>query len=146
MFLGQYEHTIDEKGRITIPSEYREELGESVHLTLGLDGNLQAFPSDLFNQIYLKVGGINYLDINSRKLRRLLFSNAKGLEFDGAGRILIPAFLRKLAELKDIAIIAGNGDYFELWSPEKWQEQERSLNDIEANEQRFSTFDLFTLP
>lgn len=146
MFLGQFEHTIDEKGRITIPSEYREELGSSVYLTQGFDGNIQAYPSDLFKQLLVLVKNTNFLDGNSRKLRRLLFANAKGLDFDSAGRILIPAFLRKQAGLNDVAIIAGSGEYFELWSPEQWHEQEVTLNDIEANEQRFSALDLSTLP
>lgn len=146
MFLGQFEHTIDEKGRITIPSEYREELGSSVYLTQGFDGNIQAYPSDLFKQLLVLVKNTNFLDGNSRKLRRLLFANAKGLDFDSAGRILIPAFLRKQAGLNDVAIIAGSGEYFELWSPEQWHEQEVTLNDIEANEQRFSALDLSRLP
>ena len=146
MFLGQFEHTIDEKGRITIPSEYREEFGSSVYLTQGFDCNIQAYPSDLFKQLLVLVKNTNFLDGNSRKLRRLLFANAKGLDFDSAGRILIPAFLRKQAGLNDVAIIAGSGEYFELWSPEQWHEQEVTLNDIEANEQRFSALDLSTLP
>ena len=146
MFLGQFEHTIDEKGRITIPSEYREALGDLVYLTRGLDGNLLAFPSELFERLSTRVEAITLLDMNSRILRRLLFSNAKGLKFDNAGRILIPAFLRKAANLNDIAVLAGNSEYFELWSPENWQAQEITLSDIKANEQRFSALDLSTLP
>ncbi len=146
MFLGQFEHTIDEKGRITIPSEYREELGSSVYLTQGFDGNIQAYPSEMFKQLLDLVKNTNFLDGNSRRLRRLLFANAKRLDFDSAGRILIPSFLRKQAGLNNVAIIAGSGAYFELWSPEQWHKQEEALNDIEANEQRFSALDLSKLP
>ncbi len=146
MFLGQYEHTIDEKGRITIPSEYRDVLGDLVYLTRGFDGNLVAFPSELFNMLSTRIETINFLDMNSRILRRLIFSNAKGLKFDNAGRILIPAFLRNAANLNDIAIIAGNSEYFEIWSPENWQSQELTYSDIQANEKRFSALDLSTLP
>ena len=145
MFLGRYEHTIDEKGRVTIPAKFREELGGSVYITQGFDGNLQAFPSALFEQMSHQVRSISYLDPNSRMLRRLLFSNAEKIKFDNAGRILLPSFLRETANLKEIAIVVGNGEYFELWSPEKWHEQQTSLNDIEANEQRFSALDLKTL-
>ncbi len=145
MFLGRYEHTIDEKGRVTIPAKFREELGASVYITQGFDGNLQAFPSALFEQMSHQVRSISYLDPNSRMLRRLLFSNAEKIKFDNAGRILLPSFLRETANLKEIAIVVGNGEYFELWSPEKWHEQQTSLNDIEANEQRFSALDLKTL-
>ena len=145
MFLSRYEHTIDEKGRITIPSGFREELGESVYLTQGFDGNLQAFPITLFEKLADRVRSISLLDPNSRMLRRLIFSNAKQIKFDNAGRILIPAFLRETANLEETALIVGVGEYFELWSPDKWQAQQVSLNDIDANEQRFSALDLTTL-
>jgi MraZ protein len=145
MFLGQYEHTIDEKGRITIPSKFREGLGNSIYVTQGFDGNLQAFPPDLFDLMSSQVRSISYLDANSRRLRRILFSNAERTKFDSAGRILLPAFLRDTANLKEVAIVVGSGEYFEIWSPENWHAQQVSLNDIEANEQRFSALDLKTL-
>jgi len=145
MFLGRYEHTIDDKGRITIPAKFREGLGKFVYITQGFDGNLQAFPTDLFEAMSNRVRAVGYLDPNSRILRRILFSNAEMTRFDSAGRILLPAFLRETADLKDVAILVGNGEYFEIWSPENWQEQQISLNDIEANEQRFSALDLKTL-
>jgi MraZ protein len=146
MFLGRYEHTIDDKGRITIPSKFREDLGNSIYVTQGFDGNLQAFPPDLFETMSSQVRSLSYLDANSRRLRRILFSNAERIKFDQVGRILLPAFLRETANLKEIAIVVGSGEYFELWSPENWQAQQTSLNDIEANEQRFSALDLSTLP
>ena len=145
MFLGRYEHTIDEKGRITIPAKFRDGLEDSIFVTQGFDGNLQAFPPDLFELMSSQVRSISYLDVNSRRLRRILFSNAEQTRFDSAGRILLPAFLRETANLKDIAIVVGSGEYFELWSPENWQAQQTSLNDVEANEQRFSALDLKTL-
>jgi len=145
MFLGRYLHTIDEKGRITIPAKFREALGDTVYITQGFDGNLQAFPPDLFEQLSNQVRSISYLDANSRRLRRILFSNAEQTRFDSAGRILLPSFLRETANLTETAIVVGSGEYFELWSPESWQSQQTSLNDIEANEQRFSALDLPTL-
>ncbi|NLN69230.1 MAG: division/cell wall cluster transcriptional repressor MraZ [Chloroflexi bacterium] len=145
MFLGRYEHTIDEKGRITIPSEYREVLGDSVYVTQGFDGNLQAFPTPLFEKLSDQVRSISFLSSNSRLLRRLLFSNAKQITFDNSGRILLPAFLRETANLETIALLVGMGEYFEFWTPERWQSQQVSLNDVEANEQRFSALDLTTL-
>lgn len=145
MFTGRYEHTIDEKSRVTIPSDFREELGDSVYLTQGFDGNLQAFSVAVFEKFADRVRAISLLDPNSRILRRLIFSNAKLLKFDNAGRILIPGFLRETANLDETALIVGMGEYFELWTPDKWQAQQISLNDIDANEQRFSALDLTTL-
>jgi MraZ protein len=146
MFLGRYEHNIDEKGRITIPAKFREVLGETVAVTLGFDGNLQAYPPDMFDLLAERIRGLSLMDPNSRKLRRIFFSNAEKIDFDKAGRILLPAFLRASANLSDMAVLVGSGEYFELWSPENWQIQQTSLSDVEANEQRFSSLDLTTLP
>jgi MraZ protein len=146
MFLGRYEHNIDEKGRITIPSKFREALGETVAVTQGFDGNLQAYPPELFDLLAERIRGLSLMDPNTRKLRRIFFSNAEKIDFDKAGRILLPAFLRASANLSDTAILVGSGEYFELWSPDNWQVQQTSLNDVEANEQRFSSLDLTTLP
>jgi MraZ protein len=145
MFLGRYEHTIDEKGRITIPAKFREDLGDCVYITQGFDGNLQALPSDLYEAISRKVRAANYLDSNSRVLRRILFANAEMAKFDSAGRILLPAYLRKIADLTETAILVGSGEYFEIWSPDNWQTQQTSLNDVKANEDRFSALDFNTL-
>jgi len=145
MFLGRYEHTIDEKGRITIPSEYREELGDAVYVTQGFDGNLQAFSTQRFENLAEQVRSISFLASNSRLLRRLIFSNAKLIKFDNAGRILLPGFLRETANLEESVLVVGMGEYFELWEPEKWQAQQVTLNDIDANEQRFSALDITTL-
>ena len=146
MFMGHYEHTIDEKGRITVPSKFRDELGGSVVISMGFDGNLFAFPHDLFILLSNKVRGTSLTDSNSRILRRLLFSASEELEFDKAGRILLPAYLRGTANLTDNAVLVGNGEYFELWSPENWQVQLAVLNDVDANKQRLDALDLFTLP
>jgi MraZ protein len=88
---------------------------------------------------------MSFLDANSRRLRRIIFANAERVTFDSAGRILLPTFLRETANLTETAIVVGGGDYFELWSPEIWQAQQTTLNDIEANEQRFGALDLNTL-
>jgi MraZ protein len=146
MFLGNYEHTIDEKGRITIPVKYREELGDVAVVTKGYDGNLQVIPQEVFDLMVERVRSLNVLDPSTRRLRRILFANAERIEFDKAGRILLPAFLRDTANLKDAAVLVGNLDVVEIWSPENWLTQQTSLSDIEANEQRLSTLDLTTLP
>lgn len=146
MFMGHYEHTIDEKGRITIPSKFRDELGDSVVVTMGFDGNLLAFPKDLFVLLANRVRGMSLTASSGRFLRRLLFSESEELEFDKAGRILLPAHLRGTANLTDTAVLVGTGEYFELWSPETWLPQENMLSDVEANKQRLETLDLSTLP
>lgn len=146
MFFGHYEHSIDEKGRITIPAKYREELDESFFVTLGYDGNLLGYPAEKFFQAGERIRKLSSFDSDARKLRRIHFANAEQVDFDKAGRVLLSSFLRDTANLTDKAVLVGSGDYFELWSPENWLAQKTDLSDIEANAKRFSALDYTTLP
>jgi MraZ protein len=142
MFLGQYEHTIDEKGRLTVPSRFRELLQDGAYITQGFDQNLVVLTAATFDHISSRVNRMSITDPTARQLKRLIFSHADRLEVDRAGRILIPQFLRASAQLDGAAIMVGVGDYFEIWSPERWQEQNTLLQDGEANAQRFAALDL----
>jgi MraZ protein len=142
MFLGQYDHTIDEKGRMTIPSRFREMLAEGAYITQGFDQNLFVLPKADFEKLYARINQMNLADPAARQLRRLVFANAEWVEFDKAGRILIPQFLRQAALLVGSAMVVGAGYYFEIWSPETWQKQNGDLMNSEANAQRFAPLDL----
>ena len=143
MFLGQYQHTIDSKGRLTIPARYRELLvAEGAYITRGFDQNLLVLTVPAFDQIYQRVNHMNMTDPMTRLLRRLIFSGADLVSVDKAGRILIPQFLRESVGLDSEAVIVGVGDYFEIWSPESWSNQMDTLDDPEANAQRFVALDL----
>ncbi len=142
MFLGQYEHNIDEKGRLTIPARFRGPLEQGAFITQGFDQNLLILTANTFQQIYERVNAMSLTDPATRLLRRLIFSNADKVEVDRAGRVLIPQFLRQAADLDDNAIVVGVGDYFEIWSPSHWVEQNEKLQDKEANAQRFAALDL----
>jgi MraZ protein len=85
---------------------------------------------------------MNLADPNARLLRRLIFANAYPVEVDKVGRVLVPQNLRQFAGLNGEAIVAGQGDYFEVWTPAAWEEQMKRIQDTEANNQRFSTLDL----
>lgn len=147
MFLGQYEHSIDEKGRLTIPSRYREELTDNnLILTTGFDNSLMALTPELFSIVSNQMRSKPITNPTSRQFRRLFFSNAQELEIDKTGRILLPVFLRESANLSENAVLVGNGEYFELWSPERWAVQQDDLKDSETNDRRFSALDLTTLP
>jgi len=142
MFLGQYEHNIDEKGRLTIPARFRELLEKGAYITQGLDQNLLVLPTEMFEQMYRKVSEQSFTDPKARMLRRLFFSNADRVEVDKAGRMLIPQFLRQSNQLDGAAVIVGAGEYFEIWSGTQWQEQQKELLDTDANQERFSKLDL----
>ena len=143
MFLGHYDHGIDEKGRLTIPARFRELLlAEGAYITLGFDGNLIVLTKAHFERLSEGVKNMTMTNPAARSLSRLIFSNADLLEIDKLGRILIPQFLRQSAGLGTNAIIAGVGDYFEIWSQAAWAKQADMLHDPEVTAQRFAALDL----
>ncbi len=142
MFLGRYEHNIDDKGRLTIPARFREPLEEGAYLTQGFDKNLIVLTPAAFEAWATRVNSLNMTDPTTRLLRRLIFSSANFVEVDKAGRILIPQYLRQAADLNDNAIVVGAGEFFEIWSPAQWQPQGDMLNDADTNAQRFAALDL----
>lgn len=142
MFLGQYQHSLDNKGRLTIPARYRELLSEGAYITQGFDRNLMVMTASAFHAISVRVNQESVTDPAARSLRRLFFSRGERVEVDRAGRILIPQFLRDAAGLEGEAVIVGSGDYFEIWSPAIWNEQSAQLEDADANAQRFIDFNI----
>ncbi len=141
MFLGQYEHNIDEKGRMTIPSGYRELLDGSAFVTRGFEQNLLVLPPDKFNQLAESISDASMTGSEGRDFRRWIFSSASRVEVDKAGRILIPQFLRTFAGLDSGAIVVGNGTYFEIWSAELWRQHEEE-NDPDKQSDRFSAINV----
>jgi MraZ protein len=121
VFLGEFEHSIDDKGRVAIPARFREELGEGMVLTRGFDQCLQAFPRQVWQQLAQKVSSLSLGSPEARNLRRILFSNAAEVEVDRQGRILVPQNLREYASLAEQVVITGMDTYFELWSADRWR-------------------------
>lgn len=121
MFLGEFEHSIDDKGRVAIPARFREELGEGMVLTRGFDHCLQAFPRSVWQQLAQKVSSLSLGSPDARNLRRILFSNAAEVEVDRQGRILVPQNLREYAGLAEQVVITGMDTFFELWSADRWR-------------------------
>ena len=143
MFLGQYQHNLDEKGRLMIPARYRDLLAAGAFITQGFDRCLMVMTDAYFQDVYARINSMNMADPTARMLRRLILSNAYPVEVDKVGRILVPANLRDfLATNSGELIVAGQGEYFEVWTPADWHAQMENLQDVEANEQRFSTLDL----
>jgi MraZ protein len=142
MFLGQYRHNLDSKDRLTIPARYRELLGDWVTLVQGFDRNLAAYTDQGFEEITQRVQGQNVADPVARLLRRMVLGTAIRVEVDKAGRIVIPEYQRQIAGLSNELVLVGQGDYFEIWSPEEWSKQEAALMDAEANAQRFKVLNL----
>jgi len=143
MFLGRFYHNLDEKGRLTIPARYRDLLlPDGAYVMQGFDPNIMVLPSAVFEAFSDNINQMSITDPTKRLLRRLVFSTADRVEFDRAGRILIPQFLRQAAGLDTTVVVVGAGLYFEIWSPESWVDQDEQLQDAQANAQRFSSLEL----
>ena len=143
MFLGQYRHNLDAKGRLTIPARYRDILAaDGAYVLQGFDRNLMILPVPIYEAVSRRARQMNLTDPSARLLKRLIFSTAGRVEVDRAGRILLPQFLREHAGLDGDVVIVGAGDYFEIWSPALWSDQAEQLQDVEANAQRFLSLEL----
>lgn len=142
MFLGQFQHNLDDKGRLMIPARFRELLAAGAFITQGFDRCLMVMTDTYFRQVYERISAMNLADPMARLLRRLILSNAYPVEIDKIGRILLPQNLRQSILLESEAVLAGQGDYFEVWNPAEWNAQMAQLQDIETNNQRFATLDL----
>lgn len=121
MFMGEYHHSIDEKGRIVLPSKIREELGEQFIITRGLDNCLSIYRMDDFKTILNEYKELpNTKD--ARNYMRFFLSAATNISFDKQGRINIPTTLVSFASLKKECVIIGVNDRLEIWSKENWEQ------------------------
>ena len=142
MFLGQFQHNLDDKGRLMIPARYRDLLAAGAFITQGFDRCLMVMTDAYFQDVYARINSMNMADPAARMLRRLILSNAYSVDVDSVGRILVPQNLREFLGINSgELVVAGQGEYFEVWTPEEWQAQMEKLQDVEANEQRFATLD-----
>ena len=121
MFLGEFTHSIDKKGRVTIPSKFRGELAAGLVVTRGFDENLMVFTLQEWQVLAEKIADRPLSDDSVRAFRRRVFSGAVDLEPDRQGRIVLPQYLREFAGIEDEVVIAGMFNYVELWNTEAWQ-------------------------
>jgi len=133
MFVGQYQHNLDPKGRLAIPAKFRAELKKAV-VTKGLDNCLFLYPKKEWDKMAEKLASLPINKANTRAFSRLMLAGAMEVEFDKQGRIVLPDYLREFAGLKKNAIIAGLYSRLEIWDEEKWntykQETEKNSTDI----------------
>jgi MraZ protein len=120
MFLGDYQHTLDAKGRVSLPAKFRGELTGKLVIAKGFDKCLFVYSNDEYLKFVAKLLGGDDMDPRVRKMRRVFTAGAVDVELDSAGRISLPASLREYAGLtKDVAV-TGNGNRIELWDAEVW--------------------------
>jgi len=124
MFLGEYEHKIDAKGRVAIPPKFRGEFWEGIVLARGLERCILAYPPSVWKEIAERFDTMPIARSKSRRISRVIFATAFSLELDEQGRLVMPPPLRQHAEIKETVIIAGINNYLEIWSKELWEEEQ----------------------
>jgi len=137
MFLGEFEHTLDDRGRITLPAKFRAELAQGVVITRGLDRCLFLFPMDQWVPLAERISALPLGKPSARALRRLLFSGASDVVPDRQGRILIPAYLREYANINGQVVITGLNTYIEVWSAEVWHQAEAQAEESVVNAEQW---------
>lgn len=134
MFLGEYLHTIDNKGRLAIPAKFRSLLLAGAVITRGLDNCLFLYPKTEWNQLANRLSKLPISKANTRAFARLMLAGAWELEFDKQGRVFIPNYLREFGGLKKKVVVAGLFNRLEIWDEIKWkqykEDTEKSAKDI----------------
>lgn len=125
---GEYRHAMDEKGRLFIPSAFRNRLGCSFILTKGLDRALAVYPSDEWDSFVEKIQSLPTKD--ARKLKLFFVAPSKDMEPDGQGRILVPTALREYAGLSKNLVTVGMVDHIEIWDEDNWNAQNLTSDEI----------------
>lgn len=121
MFFGEFEHSLDAKGRLIIPAKFRELLGASFVITRGMDGCIFGYPAERWAALQAQLDDLPLTKKDARAFVRFFYSAAAECELDKQGRVMIPASLRKYAKLDKQCVIAGVSDRFEIWDAAKWQ-------------------------
>lgn len=137
MFMGEYQHSVDAKGRLIIPAKFREHLSESFVLTRGLDNCLFGYPMEEWRKLEEKLKSLPVTKKDARAFTRFFFSGAVEVEIDKQGRINIPSSLLSHAKVEKECVVLGVSNRLEIWAKEAWQnyfdESEQSFNDLAEN-------------
>ncbi len=137
MFMGEYHHTIDEKGRIIIPSKFREDLGEKFIITRGIENCLFVYSLSSWEKITNKLETLPFTKKDARQFVRFFLSGATTAEFDKQGRVNVTSPLVSYANLQKDCVVIGTGDRLEIWSEENWnaffESASSNMSDIAEN-------------
>ncbi|MFJ7667891.1 division/cell wall cluster transcriptional repressor MraZ [Lysinibacillus sp. NPDC097195] len=137
MFMGEYQHSVDAKGRLIVPAKFREALGETFVVTRGLDNCLFGYPMDEWRKLEEKLKDLPMTKKDTRAFARFFFSGATEVEIDKQGRINIPSTLVQHAHLIKECVVLGVSNRIEIWAKDAWEsyfaESEQSFNEIAEN-------------
>ena len=141
MFMSEYTHSIDTKGRVIVPAKFRESLGNEFVITQGLDGCLFVFPNEEWNAFEEKLKSLPMSNKDARKFVRFFLAGAATVELDKQGRILIPTVLREFAGLEKDVVVVGVGNRVEIWDKSRWDEA-TTFSDMDEIAEHMSEFGL----
>jgi MraZ protein len=134
MFYGEYEHTIDEKNRLTLPAKFRNALAGGIVLARGIEHNIDVHPSDGWHANVARIAELDALTREAREMKRYVFAGAAVTELDRQGRVLVPPHLAEHAGLGKDVVVAGVHDHIEIWDRGRWaahlREIEGSAGDV----------------
>ena len=141
MFMGEYNHTIDTKGRLIIPAKFREQLGDEFVVTKGLDGCLFVYDNEEWHAFEETLKTLPITSKDARQFARFFLAGAAVVEVDKQGRILLPASLREFAGLEKDTVLAGVASRIEVWSKERWN-GEATFEDMDGIAERMADLGL----
>lgn len=121
MFMSEYNHTIDAKGRLSIPSKFRNALGKEFVISKGIDSCLYVYANEDWEKFERNLTSLPLIDKDARKFARFFLAGAAQVELDPQGRILVPTHLREYAGLEKDVVLVGVGTRIEIWNKEKWE-------------------------
>lgn len=121
MFIGEYHHTLDEKGRVSVPAAFRADLAQGAVVTRGLDRSLFLYTKEEWAKLAQKLSALPFGQSDTRAFARLMLAGAMEVSVDASGRVTIPPYLRTYASLTKAVVITGLYDRMELWDEETWE-------------------------
>lgn len=127
MFIGEYSHSLDEKGRMSVPAKFRDELAKGLILTRGLDGCLWLYTEAEWEKIAEQVSELPITQKNARSFGRFILSGAMDLKLDKVGRVNVPKYLADYAGIKNKVVVTGMHNRLEIWAEEKWSEFKKEM-------------------
>lgn len=126
MFIGEYTHNLDTKGRLAVPAKFRTQLKEGAVVTKGFDDCLFLYPKSEWEEMAAKLAKLPFSQSKARAVSRMMLAGAMEVEFDSQGRITLPEYLREFAGLNKKAVIAGLYDRLEIWDDQAWNKYKKS--------------------
>lgn len=133
MFIGEYQHNIDDKGRMAVPTKFRKDLSKGAVVTRGLDHCLFVYPATAWKKLAEKLASLPISQGKSRAFARLMLAGAMDVQLDRQGRIVLPEYLRQYATMKKKVVVAGLYDRLELWDETAWL-QYKAVTEKDSNE------------